>query len=369
MTWEKGFNMSYIELKDIYKVYDKKVLSIDNFNLEVEKHEFVCLIGPSGCGKSTLLRMISGLEDITSGDLLIDGKRINDVHAKARDMSMVFQNYALYPHLKNRDNIAFGLKLRKEKKEVIKERVDRVAEMLDLSEYLDRYPSELSGGQRQRVALGRAMVQNSQIFLMDEPLSNLDAKLRSRMRLEILKLHKSLGVTTIYVTHDQIEAMTMADKIVVMSMGQIQQIGKPKDLYYNPANLFVAKFIGDPEINLLSGRITGNVLKIGDISLALTENLYPNLKDYQGKEVIAGIRAEDFRTENVYLESTGQSYKSKIDLIEMRGDSLILITKLGENEIAIKVSSSQNLEVGDELEYTVNVPKILLFDKDSGLRI
>ncbi|MDR0299099.1 MAG: sn-glycerol-3-phosphate ABC transporter ATP-binding protein UgpC [Streptococcaceae bacterium] len=361
--------MSYIELKDIYKVYDKKVLSIDNFNLEVEKHEFVCLIGPSGCGKSTLLRMISGLEDITSGDLLIDGKRINDVHAKARDMSMVFQNYALYPHLKNRDNIAFGLKLRKEKKEVIKERVDRVAEMLDLSEYLDRYPSELSGGQRQRVALGRAMVQNSQIFLMDEPLSNLDAKLRSRMRLEILKLHKSLGVTTIYVTHDQIEAMTMADKIVVMSMGQIQQIGKPKDLYYNPANLFVAKFIGDPEINLLSGRITGNVLKIGDISLALTENLYPNLKDYQGKEVIAGIRAEDFRTENVYLESTGQSYKSKIDLIEMRGDSLILITKLGENEIAIKVSSSQNLEVGDELEYTVNVPKILLFDKDSGLRI
>lgn len=361
--------MSFIEMKEIYKVYNEKTLAIDDFNLSIEKNEFVALIGPSGCGKSTLLRMISGLEDITYGDFLIDGKRMNEVHAKDRDMSMVFQNYALYPHLTNYDNIAFGLKLRKEKKEVIKQRVTEVAKILDLEPYLERQPSELSGGQRQRVALGRAMVQNSHIFLMDEPLSNLDAKLRGRMRLEILKLHKQLSVTTIYVTHDQVEAMTMADKIVVMNGGKIQQIGQPRELYYNPKNIFVAKFIGDPDINILNGTIEGTDVVISDQRIALNENLYPSLQNYQGKEVSVGIRAEDFRTENVYIDTMAEALHSKIDLVEMRGDSSVLIAKFASQEIAIKASSNQNFQMGDELEFAINLGKVFLFDKETGERI
>lgn len=361
--------MSYIELSNIYKVYNEKNLVIDDFNLSIEKNEFVALIGPSGCGKSTLLRMISGLEDITYGDLIIDGKRMNDIHAKDRDMSMVFQNYALYPHLTNYDNIAFGLKLRKESKEVIKERLSSVAKMLDLENYLEAYPSELSGGQRQRVALGRAMVQNSHIFLMDEPLSNLDAKLRNRMRIEILKLHKQLNVTTIYVTHDQVEAMTMADKIVVMDKGEVQQIGKPKELYYNPANLFVAKFIGDPDINILGGTLQQSSVQIGQSVIELNPSLYQKLDEYEGKEILVGIRAEDFRTENIYVESAEKQYQGMIELIEMRGDSSILITKFDDNEITIKVPSSQNYELGDNIDFSVNQSRILLFDKETGERI
>lgn len=361
--------MSFIEMKDIYKVYNKKTLAIDDFDLSIDKNEFVVLIGPSGCGKSTLLRMISGLEDITSGDLLIDGKRMNEVHAKDRDMSMVFQNYALYPHLTNYDNIAFGLKLRKEKKEVIKERVTSVADMLDLTPYLNRQPSELSGGQRQRVALGRAIVQNSRIFLMDEPLSNLDAKLRSRMRLEILKLHKRMNVTTIYVTHDQTEAMTMADKIVVMNEGKIQQIGRPRELYYDPKNLFVAQFIGDPDINILNGVVENQKVKIGNSIVSLNENLYPHLSNYQGKEIFVGIRAEDFRTENVYIEAMDHSFTNKIDLVEMRGDSSVIMTKLEGQEIMIKVSSQQNFQVNEPLTFAINTSKVFLFDKKTGERI
>lgn len=256
--------MSYIELNDVYKVYGEKVLAVNDFNLHIDKNEFIALIGPSGCGKSTLLRMISGLEDISYGDLIINDKKMNNVHAKDRDMAMVFQNYALYPHLSIYDNIAFGLKLRKADKPTIKEKVNQVSEILGLIEYLDKKPNELSGGQRQRVALGRAMVQESSIFLMDEPLSNLDAKLRNKMRVEILRLHKQLGVTTVYVTHDQVEAMTMADRIVVMDRGVIQQIGTPHELYNDPANLFVATFIGEPEINLIKAKVKKDHLVFGD---------------------------------------------------------------------------------------------------------
>lgn len=362
--------MSFIKMKNMFKVYGNRMLAIDDFSLEIEKNEFVALIGPSGCGKSTLLRMIAGLEDITAGDLLIDGKRKNDVHSKDRDMSMVFQNYALYPHLSIYDNIAFGLKLRKFKSNVIKKRVENVSAILGLDDYLDALPSELSGGQRQRVALGRSMVQESDIFLMDEPLSNLDAKLRSKMRVEILKLHKQMGVTTIYVTHDQVEAMTMADKIVVLKDGVIQQIGKPWDLYNHPANLFVANFVGEPEINLLEGHLRSDQLFIGEKQIAVPESMKGRLQNYEKETILVGIRPEHFRTENVYLEmNPEQVISATIDIIEMRGDSSIILTKFGENEIFIKTQSSLNHHVGDAIEVQINTSKVLFFDPETGERI
>ena len=361
--------MSFIELSSIYKVYNKKYLAINDFNLNIEHNEFVALIGPSGCGKSTLLRMIAGLEDITYGELKIENKIINDVHAKDRDMSMVFQNYALYPHMTNYENIGFGLTLRKVPRDIIKERVEEVGKLLDLEDYLDKHPSELSGGQRQRVALGRAMVQNSKIFLMDEPLSNLDAKLRNKMRMEILKLHKQLGVTTIYVTHDQVEAMTMADKIVVMNQGEIQQVGHPRDLYYNPRNIFVAKFIGDPDINILEGKVMGDKILVGDKTIQINPELYTNLDNYQNKNVHIGVRAEDIRTENVYLESSNEVFKSKIELIEMRGDSSVIFFNFEGEEVSLKVASNQNFELEQIIEYTINKARVLLFDIETGGRI
>lgn len=360
--------MEYIELKNLYKVYDRRVLAIDDFSISVEENEFVALIGPSGCGKSTVLRMIAGLEDITSGDLLIDGKRMNDVHAKDRDTSMVFQNYALYPHLDTYDNIAFGLKLRKFGKDEIKKRVEAVAETLNLQDYLDRKPSQLSGGQRQRIALGRAMVQESPIFLMDEPLSNLDAKLRSKMRVEILELHRKLGITTIYVTHDQIEAMSMADKIVVMDHGTIRQIGTPHDLYYNPQNLFVAQFIGDPEINILNGVIEGENVVVGDERIPLTENTLNDIKKYQGEEVVVGIRAENFKTETREIKNQ-KTFTGLIRLIEMRGDSEIIFTEFEGVNIMIKSYSNEFYEIGQEITFSIDSKSMFLFDKETEDRI
>ncbi|MCZ6919239.1 MAG: ABC transporter ATP-binding protein [Rickettsia endosymbiont of Ixodes persulcatus] len=355
--------MTFIKMNHIHKVYNEKVLAIDDFNLEIEKNEFVALIGPSGCGKSTLLRMIAGLEDITYGDLIIGEKRVNDIHAKDRDISMVFQNYALYPHMTVADNIGFGLKLRKQGKTDIKKKVDEVSEILGLTENLEKTPSELSGGQRQRVALGRAMTQDSNIFLMDEPLSNLDAKLRGKMRMEILKLHRDLGVTTIYVTHDQVEAMTMADKIVVMRGGVIQQIGAPRDLYYNPRNLFVATFIGDPEINLLK-------VEVGDANLTIENKVYPIptknkevLKAYKGKQVNLGIRPEDIRIENVYLENyKDYCVKKNVKLVEMRGDSSIITTEFANNDFYLKIPSHCDYQIDDQIEFVLNLDKALFFD-------
>lgn len=362
--------MTYIKMKNIYKVYENKALAVDDFNLEINKNEFVAIIGPSGCGKSTMLRMIAGLEEITHGELVINEKVVNNVHAKDRDISMVFQNYALYPHMTNAENIAFGLKIQKEKKEVIKNKVEEVSEILGLNEYLEKKPSELSGGQRQRVALGRAMVQNSSIFLMDEPLSNLDAKLRSKMRIEILKLHKQLGVTTIYVTHDQVEAMTMADKIVVMSQGVIQQIGTPRDLYYRPKNLFVAKFIGDPEMNLITAKVSNGKFVVGNDSIDVAPKLKDKLSKYEGKEVIMGVRPEDIRVENVYLEGYANSkLKGKILLVEMRGDHSVVLMKALGSDMYLKVPAYVELENETDLEFVVNAAKIHIFDKETGLNI
>ncbi|MEH6942846.1 ABC transporter ATP-binding protein [Bacillus sp. JJ722] len=362
--------MSFVKLSNVYKVYNEKVLAIDDFNLDIESNEFVALIGPSGCGKSTLLRMIAGLEEITDGELSIGGKVVNDVHAKDRDISMVFQNYALYPHMTIYDNIAFGLKLQKEDKAVIAEKVNAVSETLGLTEHLKKTPSELSGGQRQRVALGRAMVQESKIFLMDEPLSNLDAKLRSKMRMEILSLHRELGITTIYVTHDQVEAMTMADKIVVMKDGVMQQVGSPKDLYYKPANEFVAKFIGDPEINILEGFYQAGKFELDGYNMPIPEGLQKKLAPYSGKVIHMGIRPEDVRSEQVFLDTYADTrFETSIEIVEMRGDELILTTKLANQFITSKTSSYMDYHLGDQITLAINPNKVHFFDAATGVTI
>ncbi len=270
----------FVVLKDISKVYGNRVQAVFNFNLSVKRNEFIVLVGPSGCGKSTTLRMIAGLEDITDGKLYIDNVLANYLESKDRDIAMVFQSYALYPNMSVYDNIGFGLKVRGLPKEEIKERVFKAAEVLDLGNYLDRKPKELSGGQMQRVALGRAIVRDAKLFLMDEPLSNLDAKLRVQMRSEIVKLHRSIGATTIYVTHDQTEAMTMADRIVIMNKGVVQQIGSPMEVYNNPANVFVATFIGNPPMNIFTADITGDKLSSGDQHIDLPKGLHEKYKRY-----------------------------------------------------------------------------------------
>lgn len=279
-------NDIYLKLHHVDKVYDNKVQAVFDFNLDVKKHEFVVLVGPSGCGKSTTIRMIAGLEQITNGDLYINGKYANDLSPKDRDIAMVFQNYALYPQMTVYDNMAFGLKMRHVPKEEIDKRVKTIAETLQLIEYLDRKPKNLSGGQRQRVALGRAIVRDAKIFLMDEPLSNLDAKLRVSMRSEIVKLHNDIGATTIYVTHDQTEAMTMATKVVVLNKGWIQQIGSPEEIYNKPENIFVATFIGSPSMNMFEGKLVGHTLTLNDgkYSIDLDSNIVEEKKAYFEKQ-------------------------------------------------------------------------------------
>ena len=281
--------MASLSLKKIYKKYDNGFCAVTDFNLEVADKEFVVFVGPSGCGKSTTLRMIAGLEDITEGEFYIGDKLVNDVEPKDRDIAMVFQSYALYPHMTVFDNMAFALKLRKVPKDEIKAKVEEAAKILGLEELLDRKPKALSGGQRQRVALGRAIVRSPKVFLMDEPLSNLDAKLRSNMRAEIIKIHNTLGATTIYVTHDQTEAMTMADRIVVMKKGIVQQVGSPKEIYDHPENLFVAGFIGAPTMNFMRGRVAeGNFVTKDGGEIEIPVGHYDRLKElgYEGKEVV-----------------------------------------------------------------------------------
>src|SRR5690625_1045131 len=291
--------MAELSLVNLKKVYDREVLAVDQFNLEIRDKEFLVLVGPSGCGKSTALRMIAGLEEITDGELYIGGKKMNDVAPKDRDIAMVFQNYALYPHMDVYNNMAFGLKLRKFRKDEIKERVDNAAKILGLEAFLDRKPAALSGGQRQRVALGRAIVRNPKVFLMDEPLSNLDAKLRVQMRAEIQKLHQRLQTTTIYVTHDQTEAMTMATRLVVMKDGIIQEVGAPKDVYDNPENVFVGGFIGSPSMNFLQGSLTNGHIQLGDETITIPEDKLKVLKDngFTNQDIILGIRPEDMHDE------------------------------------------------------------------------
>ena len=376
--------MTTLKLNKLYKKYpNSDFYSVENFDLQIKDKEFIVFVGPSGCGKSTTLRMIAGLEDITEGELYIDQTLVNDIAPKDRDIAMVFQNYALYPHMTVYDNMAFGLKLRKYSKEDIDKRVHEAAEILGLKEFLDRKPADLSGGQRQRVAMGRAIVRDAKVFLMDEPLSNLDAKLRVSMRAEIAKIHRRIGATTIYVTHDQTEAMTLADRIVIMSatkneagtgtIGRIEQVGTPQELYNEPANKFVAGFIGSPAMNFFEVRVAGNKLTDGDqLNLTLMggqEKLLTE-KGYQGKKVILGIRPEDISADLI-VEDTfpGDVVEAEVVVSELLGSDSVLYCKVGSQEFSAKVDASNYLEPGSKLRFTFKLPKSHLFDSETQKRI
>ncbi len=364
--------MAELVLDHIFKIYDKKVTAVKDFNLRVADKEFIVFVGPSGCGKSTTLRMIAGLEDISQGDLYIDGKRVNDVPPKDRDIAMVFQNYALYPHMSVYDNMAFGLKLRKTPKAEIKQRVNEAARILGLEELLNRKPKALSGGQRQRVALGRAIVRDAKVFLMDEPLSNLDAKLRVQMRAEIAKLHKRLDTTTIYVTHDQTEAMTMATRLVVMKDGIIQQVGAPKDVYEKPINVFVGGFIGSPAMNFFTGTLKEGTIKIGEQTLEIPELKMKMLRDqgYVGKDIILGIRPEDFHNEGTsFTESSNTTFTTQIDVAELMGAEIMLYSTLEGQDFVARVDAKNIIQAGENIELALDMNKAHFFDKGTEHRI
>ena len=351
--------MSGVTLDGIVKVYGALQV-VHGIDLSVAEKEFVVLVGPSGCGKSTTLRMIAGLEEISDGDLTIDGRRMNRVAPKDRDVAMVFQNYALYPHLNVADNMAFGLRIRKMPKDEIKTTIDDVAKILGLTPYLDRRPADLSGGQRQRVAMGRAIVRHPKVFLFDEPLSNLDAKLRTQMRAEIKRLHNRLGVTSIYVTHDQVEAMTLADRIVVMNDGRIEQVGSPMELFNNPVNTFVAGFLGSPPMNQMKGTLTETGARVGDAEIKINGSTAGNA----GRDVIVGIRPE-----HVTLSDEGQSSALPIslDLVEPLGSEALLHARHGDDTLVFKADTNGDIAhlsgVG-----AVHVPSHLvkLFDAGTG---
>lgn len=368
--------MASLQLKNIYKTYPGGFTAVKDFNLDIEDKEFVILVGPSGCGKSTTLRMIAGLEEISDGELYIGDKLVNDVAPKDRDIAMVFQNYALYPHMTVFENMAFGLKLRKVPKDEIKRKVHEAAQILDIEHLLDRKPKALSGGQRQRVALGRAIVREPKVFLMDEPLSNLDAKLRVQMRTEIGKLHKRLQTTFIYVTHDQTEAMTMGSRIVVMKDGIVQQVDSPANLYTNPCNVFVAGFIGSPQMNMLAAKLElrddGAYLINDNMNIKLPEGKgkRPELQEYNGKEILVGIRPEDIHDEEAFLSSMADSTVSvSVELTEMMGAETFLYLKLGETQMTARVNPRTNAQHGDNIKVAFDTNKLHLFDKDTELVI
>ena len=360
--------LANLVLENITKVYDNNISAVSNFDLQVADQEFIVFVGPSGCGKSTTLRMIAGLEDISSGNFFIDGKRMNDVAPKDRDIAMVFQNYALYPHMSVYENMAFGLKLRKFSKEDIDKRVKNAAEILGLEAYLDRKPKALSGGQRQRVALGRAIVRDAKLFLMDEPLSNLDSKLRVQMRAEIAKLHLRLKTTTIYVTHDQTEAMTMASRIVVMKDGLVQQIGTPKEVYDTPDNVFVGGFIGSPSMNFFNGKLVNGQFVIGGTSIAIPQNhaTYLNEQGYEGKDLILGIRPEHI-TSDAPIGS--QTLRLKVEVSELTGAELMVYSNIEGQEFIARIDSSSAVHPGDSIDLSFDVARGHFFDKESELRI
>lgn len=364
--------MAELKLEQIYKVYDNKVTAVEDFNLDIKDKEFIVFVGPSGCGKSTTLRMIAGLEEISKGDFYIDGKRVNEVPPKDRDIAMVFQNYALYPHMSVYDNMAFGLKLRKFSKAEIDRRVKHASKILGLETYLDRKPKALSGGQRQRVALGRAIVRDAKVFLMDEPLSNLDAKLRIQMRSEIIKLHQRLQTTTIYVTHDQTEAMTMATRIVVMNEGLIQQVGTPKEVYDNPENIFVGGFIGSPAMNFFTGVLEEGGFKVGSIKLAVPEGKMKVLRDkgYVGKEIILGVRPEDFHNDpNVIESSRGSAIITQVDVSELTGAELMIYSSIEGQNFVARLDASATIQNGQKIELALNMNKIHFFNAETEIRI
>lgn len=363
--------MASITFKNICKTYDKEVVAVQDFNLEIQDKEFIVLVGPSGCGKTTTLRMVAGLEEITSGELYIDDKLVNDVLPKDRDIAMVFQNYALYPHMTVYDNMAFGLKIRKMNKAEIKERVVNAAKILDIEELLQRKPRALSGGQRQRVAIGRAIVRNPKVFLMDEPLSNLDAKLRNEMRTEIIKLHKRLQTTFIYVTHDQTEAMTLGDRIVIMKDGLVQQIASPQEVYENPANEFVATFIGTPQMNLFDAEL---IIEGDEYMLLLNghkiniPNKYKEilkLRDIKPQPVRIGIRPENI----MISEKTPESFEINVDVSELMGHEMLVHSKLFNSQIIIKVQSRSNIRADNKINISFMTDEMHLFEKETGINL
>lgn len=365
--------MAELSLRNIDKIYNKdEGKAVDNFNLEIGDKEFIVFVGPSGCGKSTTLRMIAGLEEISNGELYIDNKLMNEVAPKDRDIAMVFQNYALYPHMNVYDNMAFGLKLRKFKKDEIERRVNDAARILGLEAYLDRKPKALSGGQRQRVALGRAIVRDAKVFLMDEPLSNLDAKLRVQMRAEIQKLHQRLQTTTIYVTHDQTEAMTMATRLVVLKDGLIQQVGAPKEVYDKPNNIFVGGFIGSPAMNFFNGTLEEGAIKLGETKVEVPEGKMKVLRDngYIGKEVVLGVRPEDIHDEPVFLDANpGKKITATIDVSELMGSESYLYSEVNGQEFVARVDSRTDISGGEQIDLAFDMHKCHFFDVDSEERI
>ena len=368
--------MASLSLKNVCKVYPNGFEAVKDFNLEVEDKEFIIFVGPSGCGKSTTLRMIAGLEEISSGELIIDGKVMNDVEPKDRDIAMVFQNYALYPHMTVFDNMAFGLKLRKVPKDEIKAKVEEAARILDLEKLLDRKPKALSGGQRQRVAMGRAIVRNPKVFLMDEPLSNLDAKLRVQMRSEIASLHNRLGATIIYVTHDQTEAMTLGTRIVVLKDGVIMQVDSPQKLYNEPNNLFVAGFIGSPQMNFIDAvcKVEGErvTLNFEKTSVVLPPAKAKKLIDggYNGKTVVMGIRPEDIGDSQIEIEAHKDAvFETDVTGYELLGSEVLLYFNVAGTAMTAKVDSRTTARMGDHITLAIDPEKIHCFDKETELTI
>ncbi|MGI8708015.1 MAG: ABC transporter ATP-binding protein [Actinomycetota bacterium] len=398
--------MAEISMNDVTKRYADGTLAVEDLNLDVKDGEFMVLVGPSGCGKTTALRMIAGLESISEGEVKIGDKVVNDVPPKDRDIAMVFQNYALYPHMSVRDNMAFGLKLAKTDQGEINKRVEEAAKVLGLEEYLDKKPRALSGGQRQRVAMGRAIVRNPQAFLMDEPLSNLDAKLRVQMRSEISRIQADLEVTTVYVTHDQVEAMTMGDRVAVMRKGELLQVGTPPELFSNPRNLFVAGFIGSPSMNFAMSSVEksngGYAIKLGDQSLKVSQKALekrPALERYQGKEIILGIRPQDFEDASLSESPEGSRVKAKMDLVERIGtetlvhfqiDAPIALTedmkelaadvgseeqqlerkaKEGKNEFVATLNPKTQVSEGDNVELAIDSTQLHFFDPEDSAGI
>ncbi|EKY26301.1 ABC transporter, ATP-binding protein [Clostridium celatum DSM 1785] len=371
-----GRKMAKLSLQHIYKIYPGDVTAVKDFNLEIEDKEFIVFVGPSGCGKSTTLRMIAGLEDISKGELYIGDKLVNNVEPKERDIAMVFQNYALYPHMTVFDNMAFALKLRKVPKAEIEQKVTEAAKILDIEHLLKRKPKALSGGQRQRVALGRAIVRHPKVFLMDEPLSNLDAKLRVQMRTEIIKLYRKLQTTFIYVTHDQVEAMTMGTRIVVMKNGIIQQVDTPQNIYNYPANLFVAGFIGSPQMNFLNGKIE----KEGNDIVAIFENnriVLPKENaeklvsaGYVGKTVTLGIRPEHLSDDKELIAANPNSIvKGNVEVIELMGAESYIYTKCGQSSMNIRVEGTTSLQIGEVADLYLRAERLHVFDKETEMRI
>ena len=363
--------MATLSLRNVDKIYDNNVQAVFGFTLDIQDKEFIVFVGPSGCGKSTTLRMIAGLEDISAGELYIDDQLMNDVAPKDRNIAMVFQSYALYPHMTVYENMAFSLKLKKTPREEIERRVKEAAEILGLTPYLNRKPKALSGGQRQRVALGRAIVRDAKVFLMDEPLSNLDAKLRVQMRSELIRLHNSLATTTIYVTHDQIEAMTMASRIVVMKDGYIQQVGAPKEIYDNPINVFVAGFIGTPSMNFVHGMVSeeGVFTTPDGHKLYVPQSKLEAIKKdgLIGKDIIFGIRPEDIYDDEDHIQASKNVVTINVDVAELLGATTNIHFDMNNSHVCAAVAARADIHIGDTLKLAIDMEKCHFFDPETQL--